>query len=248
MRQLISFVIVVAFIVTIAVTLHRRAIEREKARVARKLVMMIDNLNALSPDQEDTLTFYLTKQLGTYEGSFEIIEVVNLQTRDISGTEYLLVTLRAPNGKFCQVILSRKSLPWAHWQIESGSLKIVDIPQAEYITTTEKDLVWMKELGVTAEEVSRYLAVHPEKALGDAETLFVDQTTGKLTLPRDWWKSVKVGESPFRYKLEIAKNKTMRFVSDMKMESSDLFWKIDCPADYLGSGYRGYLFEKSKGQ
>jgi hypothetical protein len=69
------------------------------------------------------------------------------------------------------------------------------------------------------------------------------------TLPLDWWKSVKVGESPFRYKMEIGKNKTMRFVSDMKRESSsDLFWKVDYPADYMGSGYRGYLFEKVKGQ
>lgn len=246
MRQLVALLVVLGFIAGVAFILHVNETTREKTHLARKILFMTDNLNALNPEQEDKLIFYLTKQLGTYEGSFEIIDVVNLQSHDIGATAYLLVTLRAPNGKFCQVIISRKNLPWARWEIEQGSFKVVDIKQAVYVTTNENDLIWMKELGITPEEVHRYLAAHPEKALGDAEALFLDQDTGYHAIPKDFWK-VKTPQASF--KLEINKDKTMRFVSEMKRESSaDLYWKVDYPSDYLGGGYRGYLFDKVKGE
>lgn len=244
MRQLITLLIVVALLAVAWGLLRMNAVSRSQTEASRKILFLTDNLNRLSQEQEDKLVFYLTKQMGTYEGSFQIIDVVNLQTRDVGGTEYLLVTLRAPNGKFCQVIVSRKNLPWAQWQVKEESFMFVDIPQAEYVTTDEQDLIWMKELGITPEDVHRYLAAHPEKSVGEAEMLFTDQSTGMYAVPKDFWK-IKTPQAA--YKLEIGKDKTMRFVSEMRRESSDLFWKVDYPADYLGAGYRGYLFEKVKG-
>jgi hypothetical protein len=101
----------------------------------------------------------------------------------------------------------------------------------------------MKELGVTVDEVRQYYKAHPEAIL-KGEELFFDKETASPRLPADWFKTVR--QPDVQYKLLINKNEPARFVPGIKVEPANSLWKPDYPSDYLGPGYRSYLYEKVK--
>ena len=51
---------------------------------------------------------------------------------------------------------------------------------------------------------------------------------------------------------KIEKDKTARLISDtgrkVKATAASSYWKVDYPMQYLGPGYRDYLYKKIKGE
>jgi hypothetical protein len=241
MKQLLAVIIAVVLVVILWLAGYLFYYRREVApNVDKKF--LTNRIRLANRQLEEELTFFLARQLGIYEGKFEIIDVVNLETREMAGADYLLVTLKAPDGKLCQVIVSRKSLPWAKWEIEAGTFNLLE-PSAAGAASSDNLKARMKELGVTAEEVRQYYKAYPEAIL-KGEELFFDQETATPRLPIDWFKAVK--PSMQHEKLSINKNGPARFVPGMKAEPADTLWQPDYPGDYLGAGYRSYLYEKVK--
>jgi hypothetical protein len=76
------------------------------------------------------------------------------------------------------------------------------------------------------------------------ELAFFDEKAGKYNLPLDWYQTV--------FTLEIEKDKTARLISDTgkqtKTTAANSYWKVDYPMQYLGPGYREYLYKKIKGE
>lgn len=207
---------------------------------------MTKQLHLSDSQIEEELVYFLARQLGIYEGEFQIVDAVNLDTDDIAGTDYILLTLKAPDGKMCQVTISRDAYPWAEWRLNKENLNVVDFSLPSSVFGPEIP-EWMKNLRITPEEVLAYYAAHPD-AKEKGEAAFIDDKTKKHRLPSDWYKTVKLETA---FKLQINKNKPVRFVSSMKEEAAvsalSSFWKTDYPVEYSGPGYRAYLYEKIKG-
>lgn len=197
-------------------------------------------------DFEEDLIFFIAGQLGIYEGEFEVLDVVNLELQDIAGADYLLVTLRAPNGDLCQVTIVKELFPWARWEIVPASFTVVRIPEAGARFSFDAPQ-WMRELGITPGEVAEYFAEHPDMRFR-GESAFVDPKTQKRALPIDWSASAKK-DKPLRF--SVNKNKKTGFSNVMAGKNQvgllNAYWKTDYPADYSGPGYRAYLYGKSKG-
>lgn len=235
-----------ALIIALAAIIRLEGPQRGRTRSSPAPVILTRRLHLLNADIEDKIIFYLSRKLGIYEGALEIIDVVNLDTRGISGADYILVTLKAPDGKLCQVTLSRGSLPWSEWELNPENSSAKEMPQSALLPYAE-NAGWMRDLGITRDEVIRYYIAHPEIGPdNNIERAFLDKETGIRSLPSDWWKAA-LSESRFR--LEISKNKVLSFVSHMGSEDPlNSYWAVDYPLDYSGPGYRGYLYKKIKSE
>lgn len=243
-RFAVSF-LAVALIVAVVAIIYFRKPQRGEIHSSPKSVILIKRLHFLNAGLEEKLISYLTRKLGVYEGAFEIIDVVNLDTAGISGAEHILVTLKAPDGKLCQITLSRESLPWAEWELNPENFSAVEIPQSTLLPDTE-GAKWMRDLGITREDVIRYCVTHPEIDLDNIESAFVDKERGIHTLPSDWRKAAA---SESRFRLKISKDKPIGLVSHMGTEDSlNSYWVADYPLEYSGPGYRSYLYKKTKGE
>lgn len=198
-------------------------------------------------DFEEELIFFLARHMGIYEGEFEVIDVVDLEMRNISGVDYILVTFRAPNGNLCQVTIAKDVFPWAQWEIIPESFSVVELPEAR-IRFTMDTPQWMQALGITPEQVAEYLAEHPDMKIR-GESAFLNKKTQRYALPVDWSKSVRKVK-PLRF--SINKNKQIGLSSLMLRKSQigllNSYWQPDYPTDYSGPGYRAYLYGKSKGE
>lgn len=209
--------------------------------------LAVKNISTLpGSDFEEELVFYLARQLGIYKGEFEIIDIVSLNTNVIIGKEYLLITVRAPNGDICQVTVVKGAGPWTRWTVIPGSFQVSRIPEASLLIRLDTS-PWMRELGVSSEDVLKYFASHPGTA-ARGEKAFIDlKGGGKYKLPGDWDETIKIN-SPLR--LSVGKNKPVGLSNTMAQnKAGDIssFWKIDYPSEYSGPGYRAYLYNKAKG-
>jgi len=241
MKQLIA--IVITLILVIAIWLTGYFLYHRKVNFAALQSKLLTNrIHLADRDLEEELTFFLARQMGIYEGNFEIIDVVSLEARETAGADYLLVTLRTPDGQLCQVIISRSPLPWAKWEIQPKTFNLLQSPGA-LAASSDNNKAWMKELGITPQEVQQYFNAHPQAIL-KGEGIFLNQETGIHRLPEDWFETIKPG--PQNGKLPINKNEPTHFVPGMKAESADALWQPDYPSGYLGSGYRSYLYKKVK--
>ncbi|HTY45177.1 MAG TPA: hypothetical protein VMD52_04205 [Patescibacteria group bacterium] len=206
--------------------------------------LVTDGIYLSDADIEEELIFFLSKKLGIYEQDYQVVDVVNLNTREVTGVDYILVTLRAPDGRLCQVIVSRNSNPWAKWELDPVNFNVVDIVEPDSLAGQAPQ--WMQELSITPEQVNAYYKAHPELAQ-KGEAAFFDAKTGVRQLPADWYQVIK---PEVTFSLEIGKDKTVRIISSMGEEAKkrvvNAYWKADYPTDYLGGGYREYLFRKLK--
>jgi hypothetical protein len=242
MKQLLAIIITALVFIMIWAGARLFYSPRNKLQVVEE-VGYSKRIRLSSRELEEELTFFLASKLGIYEGSFEIVGIVNLKTQEMAGADYLLVTVRISDGKLCQVVVSRKAGPWGKWGIEQETFKLINAADAKGAALySEKTKAWMKELGVTADELRQYYRAHPEAILKGDE-LFFDEETGITRLPADWFKTVN---PPVSYKLSVDKNGPVRFVPGMEVKPADVFWQPDYPGDYLGGGYRSYLYEKIK--
>jgi hypothetical protein len=107
---------------------------------------------------------------------------------------------------------------------------------------------WMKDLGITTEQVSLYLRAHPNTVWNESSA-FLDEKTGKYELPADWIQTLR-SEKKFSGKLDA--NNFITFVPHLKIGQPDgglaaAYWAVDYPSEYMGGGYRNYLYDKSQG-
>jgi len=200
-------------------------------------------LSLANIDLEKELAFFLAKQFGIFEGSFEIVDIVNLNTTGITGTDYLLVTFKAPDGRFCQVSVSRGKGTNSGWEILPESFSVSQFSSSQPIMP-----VWMKDLGIAPEQLDEYYRAHPE-AIALGEKLFRDPQTGGYILPTDWFQTVKPVHKPYAIVLnqnqKVAINPNM--VSGTESDMINTYWKADYPSSNIGPGYRAYLYGKVKG-
>jgi hypothetical protein len=244
MKRLLLLLLEISLIVSVGLVVYFNYRDKGKTKTYHKLVIRDGKLHFLNPELEDRLTFYLTRQLGVYEGSFEIVDVVNLGTREITGVGYVLVTVKAPNGRLCQITLSKNLYPWAQWEIAAQNTRVQEAPRS-LLPEPGKDMQCMAELGITPQEVREYYLKHPELTWEETEATFLDKETGMHILPADW---KQIASAKPRFSLEISKDKSFRFVSSMVTESTyNSYWKVDYPTAYSGPGYRAYLYDKAEG-
>jgi hypothetical protein len=244
MKRLLLLLLEITLISSVGLAVYFNYRDKGKTRPYRKFIITEGKLHFLNPELEEKLIFYLTKQLGIYEGSFEIVDVVNLGTREIAGVEYILVTVKAPNGRFCQVALSKNLYPWAQWEIAAENSRVQEAPRS-LLPEPGEDAQWMAELGITSQEIREYYLQHPELTLEEVEAVFLDKETGIHILPADWKQTVSAKP---RFSLEISKDKGFRFVSGLVAEAKyNSYWKVDYPTAYSGPGYRSYLYDKAEG-
>lgn len=242
MRQLIilfiEFVLIVALVIGIYYTNLSKKFDYPY-RYNKPIVASRLDLSDLELRSE--LIFFLTKELGLYEGEFKILDVVYLYTDKISGADYILVTLRAPDGKLCQITVSRNFLPYAKWELNPKSFSVIE-PLQPLLGSEVKVPQWMQDLEITPQQLQKYYAAHPDVA-SKGEAAFFDEKTGKYNLPADWYQTT--------FTLEI-KDKGIRLVpeTDKKVKTAivNSYWKADYPTEYLGPGYREYLYKKIKGE
>jgi len=233
--------IVVGLVVGLWLGIYFISIYKEKKSPVSKSILAND-VYLSDAELEKELIFFLAKELGIYQGEFEIVDIVNLSTHEIAGSDYILITTRAPDGKLYQVIVSRGSGIGAKWELSSKNLSPVDLPKYDFGFGRDTPN-WMKELGITPEQAFEYFKLHPDMYL-KAEHAFLDEKTGRHRLPSDWFQTVKLET---QYKLWVNKDESVRSVPTMKEDKIRSLWKADYPTGYLGPGYRAYLYEKIKG-
>jgi hypothetical protein len=237
MRQLIILLTEFALIIALVVGIYYFNLSKTVNYPYKyQKPIIATHLDLTDQQLREELTFFLAKELGLYEGEFQILDVVFLYTQELSGADYILVTLRAPNGSLCQITVSRNFLPWARWVLNPKNFSVIEPikPLIDYAIKVPKG---MQDLGVTPEQLGRYYKKHPEVTL-KGETAFLDAETGKYNLPSDWYQTV--------FNLMVEKDKTMRLVPDkgerLKAGMVNSYWKADYPTEYLGLGYREYLY------
>lgn len=195
-------------------------------------------LNLSDTELKKEIIFFLAKDLGLYQGNFEILDVVFLYTGEIAGADYILVTLKAPDGRLCQITVSRISLPFARWELNPKTFSVIE-PLKTILESKVEVPRWMQDLGVTDEQLQNYYTKHPELAV-KGEYAFFDEETGSYNLPADWYQAV--------FNLVTGKDKTIRLIPDkgerLQADTVNFYWKADYPSEYLGLGYRGYLYQK----
>jgi hypothetical protein len=244
MKRLILLLLEVVLIFSVGLAVYFNYRDKSKPGPYRKLAVTRGKLHFLTQELEEKLVFYLARQLAVYEGSFEVVDVVNLDMRDMTGFDYILVTVKAPNGRLYQVTLSKGFYPWAKWEIVAESSRSQEA-SSPLLPDPAENKKWETGLGITSQEVREYYLGHPQLTQEEAEAAFLDKETGMQVLPADWKQTASV--SP-HFILEISKDKSFRFVSGLSAENAyDSYWKVDYPSAYSGPGYRAYLYDKVKG-
>jgi hypothetical protein len=243
MRQLIILFIEFVLIVGLVIGIYYLNLSKKFGYPYKyKKPIMSTRLDLSDTELRKELIFFLTKELGLYEEEFKIIDVIYLYTDQISGADYILVTLQSPDGKLCQLAVSRNLLPYAKWEVDTKTYRVIE-PTKPLVSSETKIPQWMQDLEITPEQVEKYYTSHPDVAK-KGETVFLDAKTGKYSLPADWYQSV--------FTLQIEKDKTMRLISNtskkIKATAVTSYWKVDYPMQYLGPGYREYLYKKIKGE
>lgn len=239
MKQLIILLIEFALIVILVIGIYINNLsEKVNYPYHYDKPLMKTQLNLSDYKLKEELTFFLTKELGLHEGEFQILDAVYLYTNDISGADYILITLKSSDERLCQITVSRNFLPWAKWELNPKSFSVME-PLKPLLESSVVVPKWMQDLGVSAQQLKTYYVKHPDVAL-ERESPFFDEKTKKFNLPPDWYQTV--------FTFAIQKDKTVRLIPDagekVKVDIVNSYWKADYPTAYLGLGYRGYLYKK----
>ncbi len=185
----------------------------------------------LSAEFEEKMVYFLVTKLNIFEGNFEVIDVVNLNARNFTGNDYILITLRTPDGRFCQVMAKRQIGKSTEWQFDEQSFNVVGLDKYEP-SSMEEYYNRLNELniGFRKDDDGQSLVLL-EKSSQDMPELLVFENI------------------PSALSLEINKNKKIGLSNQMSEGGGpDVLWKPDYPTSYLGPGYRAYLYQKVKGR
>lgn len=241
MKQLVILFIEFALIIVIVFGIYYANLSK-KAHYLYKYQkpIMATRLDLNDLKLREEIYFFLTKDLGLYTGEFQILDVVSLYTEKITGADYILITLETSDGNLYQITLTRNFLPWAKWEIGSSSFSVIE-PLEPLLDHGIKVPKWMQDLGVTKEQLDIYYKKHPEVSLL-GEYAFFDEEIGKYKLPSDWHQTI--------FTLKIEKGRIIQLVPDkeekLKANIVNSYWQADYPIEYLGLGYREYLYKKIK--
>ncbi|MFA5090731.1 MAG: hypothetical protein WC510_06890 [Candidatus Omnitrophota bacterium] len=245
MRRLLFLLLEVTFLICLGVFFYSSRFHKTDSRLLERPGLISSQLRLFDPEIERGLIAYLIKRLDIHEGIFEIIDVVNMDTHGISGVDYILVTLKVPGGKICQVTMSKKSSPWARWEIDQSSFSAVELPKQNIVSASEKDsteLVY--DIDASPKQLQEYYATHPD-TVEKVGLAFFDEKTGKYILS---FGSDGAAPRSVNLSLEPGKGKIIKFVPYMSSSTgSASYWKVDYPSEYSGPGYRSYLYRKIKG-
>ncbi len=189
--------------------------------------------NLLSAEFEEQLVYFLVTKLNIFEGNFEVIDVVNLAVHNLTGSDYVLITLRAPDGRLCQVTAKRQAGRSAQWQFDDQSFSVIGLAKYEPASIEE-------DYGLISDLNARLGKSIP----------FKDQALSLLRITRQDNSELLVFENlPPKLTVGINKNKKIGLSNQMSAgEGPDALWKPDYPTSYLGPGYRSYLYQKVKGR
>ena len=105
----------------------------------------------LSPEFEAQLVYFLVTKLNIFEGNFEVIDVVILAVHNLTGSDYVLITLRAPDGRLCQVTAKRQAGHSAQWQFDDQSFSVIGLAKYEP-ASIEEDYDRINDLNVRLEK------------------------------------------------------------------------------------------------
>lgn len=243
MRQLVLVILEFALIIAIVAGLYYFNLSKKFGTPYKYQKPLIATRLDLEDEQlKKEIVFFLSKELGLYQGNFEVLDAVFLYTDKVSGADYILITFSGPDGKIYQVSVSRKFLPYAKWEIGSQGITVIQ-PVKPLASPGVEIPKWMRDLGVTPEQLAKYYAAHPG-AFIRGEEAFRDQKTGEYNLPQDWHQTL--------FAVEIKKDKSTQLVPESgdKPQSPGFssYWKSDYPVQYVGPGYRQYLYDKVKGR
>jgi hypothetical protein len=240
MKRVLVLFLELLFISSLVFAMYWNYRYKKTVYSSSKLIVNTEKLFFMDKDLEETLVFLLTRQVGAYEGAFEIIGAVNLGAAEMTGANYVVLTIRAPDGKICQIALSKGVYPWSRWRVLEQTLKVSEMISPLYAGSAE-DSKWMDELGITAQQLDEYYLKHPQMTQEELKEAFVDKITGLHVLPDDWQGTAGANA---HFKLETGKEKGFRSISNIAGDaSSDTYWKVDYPG-YVGPGYRSYLYDK----
>ncbi|RKY30683.1 MAG: hypothetical protein DRP74_06485 [Candidatus Omnitrophota bacterium] len=242
MKQLLTVIFEFLIIIAVVAGIYYYNLSRPpSARYRYQKPIVSTHMDLADLELKQELIFFLRQEFGLYTTEFEIIDVVFLSTHELSGNDHILVTLKTPDNRLFQVAVSKTFIPWAKWQLDRSGFAVIE-PIKPLLGYELKVPEWMQELGVTQEQLNRYMSLHPEAAIL-GESAFVDKETGKYELPQDWYLTL--------FSLITSEDKKgLRLVPEKAEEVNknliDSYWETDYPADYLGPGYRSYLYKKIK--
>ena len=201
------------------------------------------DLPALQNNEE--FVSFLAQRFGAYGSLVEIVQIVILSTKDITGKDYVLLTLRAPNGKYYQTVISRDAYPWSRWSFDPQTFAEADQIQLDLSRPIIIEDIIPKEV-LTYYQLNSVAQIDQEPPDEQNKN---ENVPARRPAVSDIKKAGEVGQ-PAMFKLELGKDKKWRFNSIPKDTAGETntYWKVDYPAEYSGGGYRIYLYKKIKGQ
>lgn len=96
-----------------------------------------DTHDVLSADFEEKLVYFLVTKLNLFEGNFQVINVMGLNVGNLVGQDYILITMRGPDGKIYQVTARRPTGPRAEWEFDESSFHAVNL--ASYVPSAPEE-------------------------------------------------------------------------------------------------------------
>ncbi|MDD5347876.1 MAG: hypothetical protein PHT59_04605 [Candidatus Omnitrophica bacterium] len=200
-----------------------------------------DTSNVMSADFEEKLVYFLVTKLNLFEGNFQVINVMGLNVGNLVGQDFVLITLRGPDGNIYQVTARRSTGARADWEFDEGSFHAVNL--ATYVPSSPEE-----EYGLLGEEggdpgknkLYAQLAAPGEFLEPGRLAGFEGEGSGLLL------QSAEIaGKSNF----DLSRNKRVMYSNRLVAgPGPDAMWVTDYPKDVVGPGYRSYLYQKMKGQ
>jgi hypothetical protein len=244
MPRQFALLMVAAIVMTFLLTALYLRPPRYNRQFATKTLVITGVDSPLFRDNEEFAAF-LRKQLGIYGGQVEIVQMITLNTRDITGRDYVLVTLRAPNGTYYQTVISKDAQPWSKWEFDPKTFCRAETIQLDLARPIRLDDFVPREVLIAYQLDS--VSARNDKIQSEFEKIKDNNPQQKTVLGRPL---APVEPQVGSFKLELGKDKKWHFTTVNKESANDTesYWKTDYPTEYTGGGYRSYLYNKIKDQ
>ena len=140
------------------------------------------------PELERDAVNFLAKKIARKNDDIRIVQIVSITPIEKEEKRVSELVLKTMDGRLYQ-LSAFKINPESKWEFKMGNLN-PEIPMKE-ISFFAEIPQWMRDLGVTPENLFEYYLSHLKIAL-DKGAAFFDQKTGRYKLPEDWWSTIKV--------------------------------------------------------